>query len=161
MWHAYNLICEGDSVRASTVRKVQSESSTGSSTSNRVRTTLTISVENIDFDTQACMLRLKGRNIEENQYVKMGAYHTLDLELNRKFSLRKQEWDSVSLERVDMACDPTKSADVAAVIMQEGIAHICLITSSMTLVRAKIDVTIPRKRKGSVQQHEKVMHFVF
>lgn len=87
----------------------------------------------------------------------MGAYHTLDLELNRKFSLRKQEWDSVSLERVDIACDPTKSADVAAVVMQEGIAHICLITSSMTLVRAKIDVTIPRKRKGSVQQHEKVL----
>lgn len=87
----------------------------------------------------------------------MGAYHTLDLELNRKFSLRKQEWDSVSLERVDIACDPTKSADVAAVIMQEGIAHLCLITSSMTIVRAKIDVTIPRKRKGYVQQHEKVI----
>lgn len=86
----------------------------------------------------------------------MGAYHTLDLELNRKFSLRKQEWDSVSLERIEMACDPTKSADVAAVIMQEGLAHVCLITSSMTLVRAKIDVTIPRKRKGFVQQHEKV-----
>lgn len=155
MWHAYNLIAEGDSVRSTTIRKVQTESSTGSSSSNRVRTTLTISVENIDFDTQACMLRLKGRNIEENQYVKMGAYHTLDLELNRKFSLRKHEWDSVSLERIDMACDPTKSADVAAVIMQEGLAHICLITSSMTLVRAKIDVNIPRKRKNFVQQHEK------
>ncbi|XP_056645017.1 protein pelota [Diorhabda carinulata] len=155
MWHAYNLIAEGDSVRSTTIRKVQTESSTGSSSSNRVRTTLTISVENIDFDTQACMLRLKGRNIEENQYVKMGAYHTLDLELNRKFSLKKHEWDSVSLERIDMACDPTKSADVAAVIMQEGLAHICLITSSMTLVRAKIDVNIPRKRKGFVQQHEK------
>ncbi|CAG9817495.1 unnamed protein product [Phaedon cochleariae] len=155
MWHAYNLISEGDSVRSTTIRKVQTESSTGSSSSNRVRTTLTISVENIDFDTQACMLRLKGRNIEENQYVKMGAYHTLDLELNRKFSLRKQEWDSVCLERIDMACDPTKTADVAAVIMQEGLAHLCLITSSMTLVRAKIDVNIPRKRKGFVQQHEK------
>ncbi|CAH0555360.1 unnamed protein product [Brassicogethes aeneus] len=155
MWHAYNLISEGDSVRSTTIRKVQSESATGSSTSNRVRTMLTITVENIDFDTQACMLRLKGRNIEENQYVKMGAYHTLDLELNRKFSLRKHEWDSVSLERVEISVDPTKSADVAAVIMQEGLAHVCLITSSMTLVRAKIDVTIPRKRKGFVQQHEK------
>lgn len=71
MWHAYNLISEGDSVRGSTIRKVQSESSTGSSTSSRVRTMLTISVENIDFDTQACMLRLKGRNMEENQYVKV------------------------------------------------------------------------------------------
>lgn len=71
MWHAYNLISEGDAVTASTVRKVQTESSTGSSTSNRVRTTLTIRVETIDFDTQACVLRLKGRNIVENQYVKV------------------------------------------------------------------------------------------
>lgn len=155
MWHAYNIISEGDSVRSTTIRKVQTESSTGSSSSNRVRTTLTISVESIDFDTQACMLRLKGKNIEENQFVKMGAYHTLDLEMNRKFSLRKPVWDSIALERVDTACDPTKSADVAAVIMQEGLAHVCLITPSMTLVRAKIDVTIPRKRKGFVGQHEK------
>uniref|UniRef100_A0A224XRE3 Protein pelota homolog n=2 Tax=Panstrongylus TaxID=65342 RepID=A0A224XRE3_9HEMI len=155
MWHAYNLIAESDCVRASTIRKVQNESATGSSTSSRVRTTLRIRVENIDFDTQACVLRLKGRNIEENQYVKMGAYHTLDLEINRKFTLTKAEWDSVSLERVDMACDPTQNADVAAVIMQEGLAHICLITSSMTLIRAKIDQVIPRKRKGNVKQHEK------
>lgn len=40
--------------------------------------------------------------------------------------------------------------------MQEGIAHICLITSNMTIVRAKIDQVIPRKRKGNVSQHEKV-----
>jgi len=39
--------------------------------------------------------------------------------------------------------------------MQEGIAHICLITSNMTIVRAKIDQVIPRKRKGNVSQHEK------
>lgn len=32
---------------------------------------LTIRIENIDFDTQACVLRLKGRNIAENQYVKV------------------------------------------------------------------------------------------
>ncbi|XP_046686902.1 protein pelota-like [Homalodisca vitripennis] len=39
--------------------------------------------------------------------------------------------------------------------MQEGLAHICLITASMTLVRAKIDQVIPRKRKGNIKQHEK------
>ena len=41
-------------------RKVTTESATGSTTSNRVRTTLTIQVENIFFDTQACVLQLKG-----------------------------------------------------------------------------------------------------
>ncbi|XP_046390003.1 protein pelota [Ischnura elegans] len=161
IWHAYNLIAVGDNVRGSTIRKVQTESATGSSTSNRVRTTLTITVETIDFDTPACMLRLKGRNVEENQYVKMGAYHTLDLEVNRKFTLMKPEWDSVSLDRVEMACDPTQHADLGAVVMQEGLAHICLITASMTIVRAKIDQSIPRKRKGNVQQHEKGLQRYF
>lgn len=89
-------------------------------------------------------------------YLQMGAYHTLDLELNRKFVLRKALWDSVALERVETACDSATKADVAAVVMQEGLANICLITPSMTLVRTKIDITIPRKRKGFVQQHEKV-----
>ena len=32
----------------------------------------------------------------------MGAYHTLDLEVNRKFTLGKQEWDSIALERIGM-----------------------------------------------------------
>lgn len=76
MWHAYNLIAAGDYVRSTTIRKVQNETATGSSSSSRVRTTLTISVEGIDFDTAACVLRLKGRNIEENQYVKVRTYFT-------------------------------------------------------------------------------------
>lgn len=84
----------------------------------------------------------------------MGAYHTLDLELNRKFDLTKREWDTIALERIDMACDVTQNADLGAVIMQEGLAHVCLITSSMTLVRSKIDMNIPRKRKGFSKQHD-------
>lgn len=39
--------------------------------SNKIRTTLTLAVENIEFDTQACVLRVKGRNTEENQFVKV------------------------------------------------------------------------------------------
>lgn len=42
----------------------------------------------------------------------MGAYHTLDLEVNRKFTLTKSEWDSVALERVDTACDPTQVCNI-------------------------------------------------
>ncbi|XP_046839768.1 protein pelota homolog [Xenia sp. Carnegie-2017] len=160
MWHAYNLIAVGDELRAPTIRRVQTESSTGSVSSNKVRTTLTIKVEGVEYDTQACVLRIKGRNVEENQYVKMGAYHTIDLELNRKFTLSKDHWDFVALERIDLACDPTQHADLGAVIMHEGLCHVCLITASMTLIRAKIDMNIPRKRKGYCGQHDKgIMKF--
>ncbi len=30
----------------------------------------------------------------------MGAYHTIELELNRKFTLAKKAWDSVVLDRI-------------------------------------------------------------
>ncbi|KAH9502895.1 hypothetical protein Btru_074734 [Bulinus truncatus] len=158
MWHTYNLVSVGDTIRSTTIRKVQTESATGSVNVNKVRTTLTIQVESIDFDTQACVLRVSGRNVQENQYVKMGAYHTLLLEMNRQFTLSKQEWDSVALERIDTACDPAQHADLMAIIMQEGIAHVCLVTPSMTLVRAKVETNIPRKRKGMCDQHTKGLH---
>jgi stalled ribosome rescue protein Dom34 len=47
----------------------------------------------------------------------MGAYHTLDLELNREFTIEKNNWDTVSLELVQRATDPTQYADVAAGIL--------------------------------------------
>ena len=37
MWHVFNLIAEGDSVRASTVRKVTNESAIGVRTAEKVR----------------------------------------------------------------------------------------------------------------------------
>ena len=69
----------------------------------------------------------------------MGAYHTIDVEPQRKFTLTKQDgWDSVALDRVDEACDAARTADLAAIVMQEGLANICLVTSSMTVQKQKV-----------------------
>ena len=157
MWHAYNLINKEDKLRSSSIRRIKTETSSGLTSTSRVHFTLTIMVKSLDFDTQASVLRVKGTNIEENQYIKMGAYHTIDLEVNQKFTITKNEWDTVSLERIEEACDPNKTADLAAVIMQEGLANVCLITPSMTLVKAKIEMNIPRKRKGFCANHDKSM----
>ncbi|CAM9547917.1 unnamed protein product, partial [Choristocarpus tenellus] len=46
-------------------------------------------------------LRLSGRNVEESPHVKKGAYHTLDLEMNQVFSIEKDVWDLIHLERID------------------------------------------------------------
>ncbi|KAK6740148.1 hypothetical protein RB195_008552 [Necator americanus] len=155
MWHIYNLIRVGDVVKSKTIRKVVTETATGTTSSQRMHTVLTISVEAIDFDPGANALHLKGRNIVENDLVKLGAYHTLDLEPNRQFTLEKTEWDTIDLERLDTALDPAAQADVAAIVLHEGLANVCLLTPAMTLVRAKIDMQIPRKRKGFTSQHEK------
>ena len=53
------------------MRKVTTESATGSTSSQRVTTTLTIEVTDIDYDTFAGALHIKGRNILENPHVKV------------------------------------------------------------------------------------------
>ncbi|KAJ2661084.1 Translation factor pelota [Coemansia sp. RSA 1200] len=157
MWHVYNLIQKSDQLEASTIRGVKSESSTGSVSTDRVRIKLTISIEDMFFDVQAGALRINGRNIAENKFVGVGQYHTLDLEMNQAFTLIKPEWDFISLQRIDNACDITRQADVAAVTMQEGLAVICLVTQYMTVVRQRIEVPIPRKRRGSTTNYEKAV----
>ena len=178
MWHAYNLISVGDGLRASTVRKVVQTSDTGSSTTSKRRMMLTIEVHAVDYDSAACALRVKGRTIEENEFVKKGrprvshasnhvpsvasgSHHTLDLELHNAFVLSKHEWDSIALDRVDMACNPAHQADIAAIVMHEGLANVCLITEHLTINRQKIEHTIPRKRKGLCAQHDKGMERFF
>ena len=117
---------------------MKEETATGTSSSTRVRTTLTLAVEGTEFDTAACMLRVKGRNVVENRFVKvgrwsnssphqdsldtmdsviskqpflflcvsplscaqMGAYHTIDLVLNQPFTLIKDNWDFITLDRL-------------------------------------------------------------
>jgi protein pelota len=163
LWHAYNLISEGDEVRATAVRRIVSESATGSTDSHRIRLNLTIRVDKIIFSADAqsseagpatqgttSTLHLSGPITQESPHVKMGAYHTLDLEVGRDFTVIKGpgEWDSVNMDRVQDATLETKGAEVGAVIAGEGMASICLITEHTTLIRQRIDVSVPRKRKG-------------
>lgn len=81
MYHLYNIISVGDEIKASTIRNVTREGSTGSTSKNRVHMTLTIRVENLEFDSEQCSLRTTGRNVEESEHVKMGQYHTIKIEL--------------------------------------------------------------------------------
>jgi protein pelota len=163
MFCVYNLLQQGDSLKSSTIRKVQKESTTGSSTSEKLKITLTVAVEAVQFDPDSGMLRVKGRNIAENEFVKMNAYHTIDLEPNRKFTLKKVCWDVVAMEMLDEACDPKNKADIGAVVMAEGLANVVLMTSSMSLVRAKIEAGIPRKRGAAMAHgaHDKAMEKFF
>ncbi|KAI9202521.1 uncharacterized protein BJ171DRAFT_513335 [Polychytrium aggregatum] len=161
MWHTYNLLTKGDLLEASTIRKVVSESSTGSTDKTSVRLTLRVAVETVEFDAQGGILRVNGKNTTENKYVKLGGYHTIDVELNRKFTIFKEEWDVIAMERIDSACDVTQRADVAAVTLEEGLAIVCLVTQNMTVVRQRLECPVPRKRLGSTTNHDKGLRRFF
>ncbi|KAJ2930232.1 hypothetical protein H1R20_g6904, partial [Candolleomyces eurysporus] len=105
----------------------------------------------------AASLHISGPVIRENQYVRMGAYHTLDIEPNRDVRIEKLEgWDSVARSRVEEAIVPGRGAEVAAVVCGEGTAAFCLLSQHMTIVPHRISMSIPRKAAAAgTSQHEK------
>ena len=50
MWHLYNIIASGDTLKSSTVRGVTKTSATGSVNKSKIRITISILVDNIEFD---------------------------------------------------------------------------------------------------------------
>ncbi len=62
-------------------------------------------------------IRLQGKNLLESEHVKLGAYHTLELDLHRPFTLSKQVWDALDLDRIRQASDPAASADLAVALI--------------------------------------------
>lgn len=160
LWFVYNLIAHGDSVMAVTVRKVLRETSTGRD-AERVKLKLEIKVEAIEYDKVGSVLRIRGKNVLENEYVKIGAFHTLEIELHRPFVLRKELWDSMALHVLNQASDPAASADLAVVLMQEGLAHILLVGRSLTTTRAKIETSIPRKHGPAIAGYQTALNKFF
>jgi protein pelota len=158
LWLAYNLIVPGDTVMADTRRKVQREAALGSRKAERRNLKLEINVESVDYDKEGSELRIHGKNILENEHVKMGQFHTLVLELHRPFVLRKLLWDSLAIESLQQAADPSASADLAVLLMQEGLAHILLVGKSLTIMRSRIKTSIPHKHGPSVAGYDKALN---
>jgi protein pelota len=122
-----------------------------------VHVNLTIRVKSLDFDPQAGQLHVSGRVARENKHTKIGQHHTLDLELNRNFTLTKevegkdgeQGWDSIAREQLEEATNPQKKAEIVAVVMEEGLANVCFVTQFQTILRQKVELKVARKRAGA------------
>ena len=129
---------------------------------------LAVKAEKFEVDLVAGCLRVNGKNIKENKYVKvkwklldcymsillnhvqLGSYHTLELECERFFKLTKSSWDSLSLEIIRQSTSDAGKYDVVAVLLQEASAYICTVTGESTLrVLKKIEENLPKKRIGS------------
>ncbi len=156
LWHIYNIVTKGDFIKTKTFRKVAYENSQGVK-SNAVKKVIniTIKIEEIEYDNKEGLMRLKGKNVSENDYISVGQYQSIEIGKGSLFTLIKKIWDEIHIEKLRLASDPSVSSDLAAILMEEGVCHIYLISSHITTLKAKIEMSIAKKRKGP-SQHDKV-----
>lgn len=164
IWHLYNLINIDDEVECTTTRKVKHESTAeGSrdSSAKTVKLTLKVRVEDVEYDAEGASIRLKGINKTVCEAVKLNAYHTVEIIVGRGVKIEKLEWDSVDVRRLEEAADPSTTADVGVVLIEEGLANVVLVGATRTMVKAKIESSIPRKRGMALMGFEKAINKFF
>lgn len=158
LWHIYNILSKGDFIRTTTFRKVALENSQGVKTNAvKKKINITIKIEEIEYDNKEGLIRLKGKNVSENDFISVGQYQSIEIGKGSLFTLIKKLWDDIHIEKLRLASDPSVSSDLAAVLMEEGICHIYLISSHITTLKAKVEMSVAKKRKGP-SQHDKVFY---
>lgn len=129
MWLLYNLISKGDVIVADTTRKTAF---------GRVRLTLEIKITAIDYDKVGSVIRVAGRNLVHNEHVDAGAFHTIEIERNKPFDLKKKVWDSDAIEELRSYGNAAK-ADLAVLLIQDVSAELYSIGKIATTLCANIE----------------------
>lgn len=164
VWNIYNLIVPGDAVLAKTHRKVNRETSMGAGGSERRALTLCIRVVIIEFDSTNGEIRLNGLNETESEYVKLGSHHTLAIAAGdpQDITLIKKVWDGPADDQLQAALDATeRDSDTAAVIMDYGLASVCIITPSMVMTKARVTTGIAKKSRNNRSSRDECVNVFF
>ena len=150
IWHLYNIIDEGDLVRAVTFRTDEQSSADKirSKKSEKKRMKLGIRVEKVNFHEFSDRLRIQG-TIEEGPQ-DLGSYHTLnvDAEERNKISIVKKEWKHHQLERIDEAVKQRTQPSVVFVSLDEDTATVAVLRQSGVQWIADVD----SKRSGKMYE---------
>lgn len=72
------------------------------------------------------------------------------------FTLYKESWDSIYIDKLRDIVKNNDKSDLYAVVLEEGLANICLVRNSMCFVKSRVEKLIPGKGRGTDQQVSKV-----
>lgn len=141
IWHLYNIIEEGDLVRAVTFRTSEDEKADKlrAKKTEKKRMKLGIRVEKLAFHEFSNRLRIQGVIVEGPQ--DLGSYHTfnVDAEEMQPLSIVKDHWRAHQLERIDEAVQQRTQPMLVFVSLDEDTANVVILYQSGVQSVAEID----------------------
>ena len=95
-YHIYNLLQTHDVIKTATYRKIGRETNTGSKTNEKRRILVTLKVTEVTYYSDKYLhITIKGKNCVESNYLALGQFHTVELEVNIPISIYKSNWDQL------------------------------------------------------------------
>jgi len=123
--------------------------------------TLLLRVDKFEYDADTDLIRVQGVNVKENQFIGLGAHQSMDIKAPMKFTLIKKQFDSMHVKKLKEAASEAQTGNILVITMEEGIAHIFLVTRSTTKLKAKIEKHISKKKAfGTKTEAQKSKFFM-
>ena len=117
-------------------------------------------ITEIDYQPGVNEMQLRGKLKQDVEDARAGSYQRILIEIARPFQLIKKCWDKFAYQEISEAANPISNATVAAVMMQSGLAHICIVGRNTTIVKAKVTKAIPKvKARGAGNSEAKQKFF--
>jgi len=144
LWHLYNLIRPGDSIRGLTYRRdeCQQDVLRGQKIEKKPMT-LTLEVEKCGFSDFSSRLRVLGIITHGPQ--DHGCHHTINIEKGYRIRIFKKLWRKHDLERVRRAVENAKKPTVIFLSIEDDNAVIALVRQSGLEIVADIGGSISGK----------------
>ncbi|CAR30871.1 hypothetical protein ZYGR_0P01730 [Zygosaccharomyces rouxii] len=115
---------------------------------------LRIVVESEEFDMKEESLRYKGKTVRDNDVpdkddYPVGVFFSTNIDYTYPITIIKYDFNAYHKKLLKEATQPASRADTAAVVLQEGLAHVCVLTASSTILKQKVEYTLPKKKRAT------------
>ena len=152
-WNLFNLMNKGDLIQGKCRRKVAKQTQTGLVQNEMKILNLTLQIVKFDYMGDVDRIRVKGINVQDNNYCAKGQSQGMDVMAPFKITLIKRQFDSVHVKKLNEAIGAAQQGQVCVIMMQEGLAQMFMVTRSQTILKSKIEKHIPKK-KGEHTKHK-------
>lgn len=123
IWHIERILGLGDEVESGTFRTVKIGTK-----EEKKPMHIAIRIENIEFSKTLNRLRLLGKIIRGSpeEFIQMGKYHTLDVEIGTRIQIVK-EWKAYQIKRIEQAEKETKKPKLRIIVLDEEHALVATV----------------------------------
>ncbi len=157
LWTLYNILGPNDKVSSRTQRRIIiREGSKG----ERKTMFLKLNVVDVSFHEFSNRVRVKGTILEgPEDFVSYGTYHTFNIEVGKKLTIKKEKWLKNELSRLKKSSKFESNFIMLVIAIESGLATIVNITNFSHNKIASIKKTIPGKRYEQSHRNKAYMEF--
>ncbi len=163
LWHLERVLEKGDRVRAKSFRRFkprEGEETEKRESGEKKLVTIEVEADQIEFARHENYLRVTGviKAGHPEEYVQLGSFHTVDIELERPVEIRKPAgWREWALARLRKAVESTKRPVLDVIVLDDSRATFATLHGYGVEIRMELPSGV--SGKGEERREEKVRQY--